>query len=64
MSMTLTDTAPTQLGVECDCDCDCHPEDRHCERCCLDPDTGFCEDCAYYLELGRHSHTARGGDRR
>jgi len=62
MSMTMTATAPTQLGA--DCDCDCHREDRHCERCCLDPDTGFCEDCTYYLELSRHSHTVRGGDRR
>lgn len=48
MSMTMTATAPTQLGA--DCDCDCHREDRHCERCCLDPDTGFCEDCTYYLD--------------
>lgn len=62
MSMALTDTATT--GIRADCDCDCHQENQHCERCCLDPDTGFCEDCAYYLELSRHSHTVRGGDRR
>lgn len=62
MTMTVTDTAPTQLRAACDCDC--HREDRHCDRCCLDPDTGFCEDCVYYLELSRHNHTVRGGDRR
>ena len=55
MTTALIDTAPTQLPA--DCDCDCHHDDQHCERCCLDPDTGFCEDCAYYLELSRHSHT-------
>lgn len=62
MSMAVTDTAPTRLPA--DYDCDCHHEDQHCEHCCLDPDTGFCGDCTYYLELSRHSHTVRGGDRR
>lgn len=50
--MTLTAPAPTQLGA--DCDCDCHREDLHCERCCLDPDTGFCPDCRYDTVFDPH----------
>ncbi|MFE0750814.1 hypothetical protein [Gordonia sp. NPDC058843] len=52
--MTMTGTAPTELSTA-DCDCDCHHEGHHCERCCLDPATGFCDDCTYYLELSRTS---------
>lgn len=54
--MTTTTHAPAHTPdreTTPSCDCECHHLDQHCERCCLDPDAGFCDDCAYYLELSR-----------